>query len=148
MTLDVRDVDSDRQRQTTAEILQRAHHICERRGVGLEVEVLADTSPAVLPMWLRDITSAVCRDLGLNARVMTSGAGHDAQIVNHIVPAGMIFVPSKDGLSHVPEEWTSASDIAKGVEVLYHSVLRLDSFLASLPAQPADGPGDGEGDAA
>lgn len=132
LTLDVRDVDSDRQRATTSEILQRAHYICERRGVGLEVEMLADTSPVVLPMWIRDIAGAVCRDLGVNARVMSSGAGHDAQIVNRVMPAGMLFVPSKDGLSHVPEEWTSASEIATGVEVLYHAMLRLDAFLGSL----------------
>jgi acetylornithine deacetylase/succinyl-diaminopimelate desuccinylase-like protein len=63
---------------------------------------------------------------------MTSGAGHDSQVVNAIVPAGMVFVPSKDGLSHVPGEWTSASDVARGVEVLYHLVTRLDGLLASL----------------
>lgn len=135
-TLDVRDVDSDRQRATTTEIVQRARDICERRRVEMDVEVLADTSPVVLPMWVRDITSAACRDLGVNARVMTSGAGHDAQIINRLAPAGMLFVPSKDGLSHVPEEWTSASEIARGVEVLYHSLLRLDSFLAALQPEP------------
>jgi allantoate deiminase len=137
-TLDVRDVDSDRQRETAADIMQRAHHICERRGVKLDVEVLADTSPVVLPMWVRDITGGVCRERGVNARVMSSGAGHDAQIINRIVPTGMLFVPSKDGVSHVPEEWTSASDIARGVEVLYHSLLRLDAFLARLQADSAD----------
>lgn len=150
LTLDVRDVDSDRQRATTAEILQRAHHICDRRGVGLEAALLADTSPVVLPMWIRDIMGAVCQELGLHARVMTSGAGHDAQIVNRIVPAGMLFVPSKDGLSHVPEEWTSANEIARGVEALYHTILRLDAFLGSFEAdvEPeraagADGAADG-----
>jgi allantoate deiminase len=63
---------------------------------------------------------------------MTSGAGHDAQVVNSIVPAGMVFVPSKDGLSHVPDEWTSASDVARGVDVLHLAVQRLDDLLASL----------------
>ncbi|MBI2756243.1 MAG: Zn-dependent hydrolase [Chloroflexi bacterium] len=135
LTVDVRDVDSDRQRAAAAEITQIAAHICQRRGVRLEAEVIADTSPAVLPMWLREITSAVCRELGIDARPITSGAGHDAQVVNQLVPAGMIFVPSREGLSHVPEEWTSASDIARGVEVLYHSVLRLDGFLTEMSAE-------------
>ncbi len=135
LTVDVRDVDSDRQRATTAEIVLRARQICERRGIRLEVEVIADTSPAVLPIWLREITGAVCRELGLKARVMTSGAGHDSQVINRLVPAAMVFVPSRDGLSHVPEEWTSASDIARGVDVLYHSVLRLDESLVRLAAR-------------
>jgi allantoate deiminase len=130
MVVDVRDVDSDRQRSAAGDIVQRAHWICERRAIRLEAEVIADTSPAVLSMWLRELTSNVCRDLGLNYRVMTSGAGHDAAIMARLVPAGMVFVPSRDGLSHVPEEWTSAADIARGVEVMYHAVLRLDRFLA------------------
>jgi allantoate deiminase len=90
----------------------------------------------VLSMWLRELTSNVCRDLGLNYRVMTSGAGHDAAILARLVPAGMVFVPSRDGLSHVPEEWTSAADIARGVEVIYHAVLRLDRFLAEQEGRP------------
>ena len=130
MVVDIRDVDSDRQRLAASEIVQRSHWVCERRGVGLEVEMIADTSPAVLSMWLRELSSTVCRELGLNYRVMSSGAGHDAAILARLVPAAMVFVPSRDGLSHVPEEWTSAADIARGVEVLYRSVLRLDRFLA------------------
>jgi allantoate deiminase len=137
MTVDVRDVDSDRQRAAASDIVQRAHWICERRGVGLDVEVIADTSPAVLTMWLRELTSDVCRELGLGYRVMSSGAGHDAAILARIVPAAMVFVPSREGLSHVPEEWTSAADIARGVDVLYQTVLKLDRFLAE---QEAAGP--------
>ena len=133
MIVDVRDVDSDRQRTAASEIVQRAHWICERRGVQLEAEVIADTSPAVLSMWLRELTSGVCEELGLNYRVMSSGAGHDTAVLARLVPGAMVFVPSRDGLSHVPEEWTSAADIARGVDVLYHSVLRLDRFLADQP---------------
>ena len=130
LVVDVRDVDSDRQRTAASEIVQRAHWICERRGVQLAAEVIADTSPAVLSMWLRELISNACRDLDLNYRVMSSGAGHDAAILARLVPAAMVFVPSRDGLSHVPEEWTSAADIARGVDVLYDTVLRLDRFLA------------------
>ena len=132
MTLDVRDVDSDRQRRLAVEMVRRARVLCERRGVSVDAELIADTSPSVLPMWIRELTSQVCEELGVRFRVMTSGAGHDAQVVNAIVPAGMIFVPSKDGLSHVPEEWTSASDVARGVDVLHASVVRLDAMLTAL----------------
>ena len=103
--------------------------ICQRRGVGLEGEVIADTSPAVLPIWLRQIAIDVCSDLKVKARVMASGAGHDAQVVNAIVPAALLFVPSREGLSHVPEEWTSATDIARGVDVVVELLLQLDDRL-------------------
>ena len=136
LTIDVRDVDSDRQRRLAVEIVRRARVLSERRGVSVDTELIADTSPSVLPMWIREVTSSVCEELGIRYRVMTSGAGHDAQVVNAIVPAGMVFVPSKDGLSHVPEEWTSASDVARGVEVLYHAVRRLDGLLGSLDELP------------
>lgn len=137
LTLDVRDVDSDRQRRLAVEMVRRARVLCDRRGVSVDAELIADTSPSVLPMWIRELTSQVCTELGIRYRVMTSGAGHDSQIVNAIVPAGMVFVPSKDGLSHVPEEWTSASDVARGVDVLHLAVQRLDGLLASL--SPAGG---------
>ena len=137
MVIDIRDVDSDRQRRLAVEIVRRTRVLADRRHVSVETELIADTSPAVLPMWIRELTSGVCQDLGIRYRVMTSGAGHDSQVVNAIVPAGMVFVPSKDGLSHVPEEWTSASDVARGVEVLYHAVWRIDELLSSLEMRQA-----------
>jgi allantoate deiminase len=138
LTVDIRDVDSDRQRQLAVEVARRARAIAERRKVGATVEVIADTSPVVLPIWIRGVTSSVCAELGYAYKVMTSGAGHDAQIVNAVTPAGMVFVPSRAGLSHVPGEWTSASDIARGVEVLRRSVVRLDALVASLETPTAD----------
>jgi allantoate deiminase len=94
----------------------------------------------VLPIWIREQSSKTCEDLGIRYRVMTSGAGHDSQVVNAIVPAGMVFVPSRDGLSHVPAEWTSASDVARGVEVLFHLTGRLDGLLASLEGMEPGAP--------
>ena len=49
---------------------------------------------------------------------MPSGAGHDAQDMALIAPTGMIFVPSRDGISHSPEEFTSFEMIYKGANVL------------------------------
>ena len=58
---------------------------------------------------------------------MPSGAGHDAQDMARIVPTGMIFVPSKDGISHSPQEYTSPGDMANGANVLLHTILQIDS---------------------
>ena len=129
--VDVRDIDSRRQRDTANEIVRRARQVCERRGVQLRVRLLSDASPAVIPAWVRDITAGVCRDLGLPYRVMYSGASHDSQMIARIVPVGMIFVPSRAGLSHVPQEWTSPQQIATGVDVLLRSLLGLDARLTA-----------------
>jgi allantoate deiminase len=129
-SVDVRDVDSERQRDTARELVERFERIATRRGLALAHEVVSDTSPSVLPLWLRRLTRQVCVDLGLPHRVMASGAGHDAQILARRLPAAMLFVPSHAGLSHVPEEWTSVDDITRGVRALYACLMRLDRFLA------------------
>jgi len=131
-TVDIRDIDSDRQRQAAREISRRAREVCELRHLSCTVRVIADASPAVLPVWLREVMMDACSDLGIAYRVMSSGATHDTQVVNDVVPAGMIFVPSLAGLSHVPEEWSSSTDIARGARVLVAAVERLDLFLAEF----------------
>lgn len=65
-------------------------------------------------------------------RDMTSGAGHDSVYASKRCPTSMIFVPSKNGVSHHPEEWTSSEDCALGAEVLCQSVLRYDRLMAVL----------------
>jgi N-carbamoyl-L-amino-acid hydrolase len=60
---------------------------------------------------------------------LPSGAVQDAQKIAKIAPMGMIFVPSHDGISHSPKEFTSWSDAANGVEVLYRTILLLDNQL-------------------
>jgi allantoate deiminase len=136
--VDVRDVDSNRQRLTAAEIVERARALCERRGVRLTAHTLADASPVVLPGWLREAVADACGRLGVDYRVLPSGASHDAQMVNHIVPTGMVFVPSRDGISHSPAEWTGAHELAVGTDVLAAGLLALDRMLAPAQGTPAN----------
>jgi N-carbamoyl-L-amino-acid hydrolase len=58
---------------------------------------------------------------------MDSGAGHDTAQLSRVVPAGMIFIPCKDGLSHCPEEYAEVSDISKGTAVLWKMVQNLEN---------------------
>lgn len=62
---------------------------------------------------------------GLSSMSLASGAGHDAQIIAPHVPTGMIFVPSVDGRSHCPEEYTPPEDIARGARVLFDTIIHL-----------------------
>ena len=57
---------------------------------------------------------------------MPSGAGHDAQEMAQICPIGMIFIPSKNGISDSPKEYSTANDITNGANVLLHAVLKID----------------------
>lgn len=65
------------------------------------------------------------RELGLEYKKMPSGAGHDVQFFSKIMPAGMIFVPSVNGISHAPDEWTQWEDIENGANVLLNTLIRI-----------------------
>ncbi|MFQ5631313.1 MAG: M20/M25/M40 family metallo-hydrolase, partial [bacterium] len=82
--------------------------------------------PAPTDLRVRKIIAEAAKELGLSYKFMPSGAGHDAQEVAHIAPVGMIFVPSKGGVSHSPKEFTSAEDMANGANVLLQAVLKID----------------------
>ena len=77
-------------------------------------------------MWIRDIIERSAQGMGLSSRRMPSGAGHDAQSIALFAPVGMIFVPSVDGISHAPEEFTEPQDITNGANVLLRTLLEID----------------------
>jgi len=142
LAVDIRDVDSDRQRESAAELIAAAQAIGSDRGVTVDVELLADASPAILSAWVRDEIIGAASGLGLSYRVMPSGASHDSQMISHICPVGMVFVPSQNyGVSHAPDEYTTAPDLAAGIEVLASALRALDQTL-----NPSNGPKRVEGD--
>ncbi len=65
--------------------------------------------------------------MGLTTKQMPSGAGHDGQEIVRLGPIGMIFVPSRDGISHSPREFSKPEDITNGANVLLHTLMRLDA---------------------
>ena len=70
------------------------------------------------------------KSLGLATIDLPSAAVQDAQQVSKITQMGMIFVPSRDGISHSPKEFTSWTDVANGAEVLYRTLLLLDAQVS------------------
>jgi allantoate deiminase len=137
--VDVRDVDSARQRTTAEELLDRARAVAAARGIGCDAVLLADASPVLLPHHVRKAIADAAR--GLAYRVMPSGASHDSQMVDTVCPAGMVFVPSlRHGVSHSPDELTATVDLVTGVDVLLDALLRLDHRLddENGPSQPRE----------
>jgi allantoate deiminase len=124
--VDVRGLDLEQQQRAAAEIVDRAAAVCSRRGVGFTSRPLAETPPVPLPESIRDVLVGTCEALGLEPTVLPSGASHDAQQVDRVTPTGMIFVPSRHGISHDPAESTDVEDLALGTTVLAASLLRLD----------------------
>lgn len=68
---------------------------------------------------------SICDELGYSYMRMNSGAGHDAMNMTKITSSNLVFVPSKNGLSHHPDEWTEYEQLQKGVELLLQTVLKL-----------------------
>jgi N-carbamoyl-L-amino-acid hydrolase len=66
--------------------------------------------------------------LELTAMHLPSGAGHDAQSLAPIAPVGMIFIPSRDGISHAPDEFTEPQEITNGANVLLQTLIRIDQL--------------------
>jgi len=108
-------------------IRDRANAIGKTDRTHITIEPFASEGPAPTDTGLQDHIERVAVELGLDTLRLPSGAGHDAQnIAHHGIPTAMIFVRSKDGVSHNPDEWTDWDDCARGVEVLYRAVVELD----------------------
>jgi allantoate deiminase len=126
LALDVRDIDSERQRGLLEDLLDQAIRIAARRGLELSAELVSDQSPVVLHKPVRERLAKAALDRGIPFRVLPSGASHDAAHVAKVAPTGMVFVPSREGLSHAPEEWSRVEDVARGAEVMAAALLALD----------------------
>jgi N-carbamoyl-L-amino-acid hydrolase len=127
MSLEIRDLDADKMQQVFDLIEAEARRIAEARETPIRFEEIDVASPpAPTDQQMRRIISAAAEDLGMSWQLMPSGAGHDAQDMALIAPTGMIFVPSVDGISHSPREFTSARDMANGATVLFNTVLAID----------------------
>jgi allantoate deiminase len=126
LALDVRDTDSERQRDTAEDLLDAAARIAARRGLELSASLISDQSPILLHRSVRECLAAAAMSTGASFAALRSGASHDAAHVARRVPAGMVFVPSRGGISHAPEEWSSVEDIARGADVIVSALLALD----------------------
>lgn len=97
-----------------------------RRGVDVEVDWLPLQEPTPMSGGVLSVLGEVVDGLGLSSTRLFSGAEHDAALIARAVPTGMLFVPSRDGRSHCPEEWTDLSDITAGITALTQTLVALD----------------------
>ena len=127
LSLEIRDLSAEKIQRVFDEIVREGERIADARFTPIRYsEIDVASPPAPTDEQMRRIIAASADDLGLSFKFMPSGAGHDAQDMVHIAPTGMIFVPSVNGISHSPKEFTSAEDMANGVSVLLRTVLEID----------------------
>jgi hydantoinase/carbamoylase family amidase len=127
LDVDVRDSDLAARESVVAELLAAAEAIAAARGLSVDVEPIVIDTPVQCAPDVIAAATAASQELGLTHRLMTSGAYHDAMIMAAKVPVGMIFVPSRGGISHHPDEYTEPEQVDDGARVLAGTLRRLAS---------------------
>jgi allantoate deiminase len=124
-SLDLRDISEVVRDEVEQNIREQAQQICETQGVKLTIEDLQRVAPAPCSVIVKNAAREAFEKLGLESYYLPSGAGHDGMQLLDLCPMGMIFIRSKNGISHDPAEWSSKEDCTDGANVLYHTVLNL-----------------------
>jgi N-carbamoyl-L-amino-acid hydrolase len=124
-TMDIRSPDSTTLDAIDRDLRSAAAEIATRRKVDISIDAIWRKPPTVFDAKLVDAVEAAAKTLGYSHRRITSGAGHDACNLANVVPAAMIFVPCKDGVSHNELEDATQADCAAGANSLLHTVLSL-----------------------
>lgn len=125
LTVDLRDRDGRRLSSAEASLAQFVKGLARETGVRIDVERLVRLDPVAFDPDLCAMVEAAAHRRGIPSRRMTSGAGHDAQMIARIAPAAMIFVPSTAGISHSPREHTPDDALLAGANVLLDVVAKL-----------------------
>ena len=130
-SLELRELDMDKMESIYQDIHAEGEQIARDTGTTFTATQFNISRAAPTDARLRQVIADVASDLGLTHMRMPSGAGHDAQIMAGLGAVGMIFIPSMQGISHSPQEFSQPEDIVNGVRVLLGTLLRIDE---------ADGP--------
>jgi ureidoglycolate amidohydrolase len=125
LEIDVRDTQLPTRDAVLKRIEEATAEICQRRGVACQLERLNVDAPATCDAGIVAAISTACRELGLPFKRMISRAYHDTLFMAQLCPAAMIFIPSRDGVSHRPDEYSSPEQIRDGVAVLALTLVRL-----------------------
>ncbi|WP_037286522.1 Zn-dependent hydrolase [Saccharibacillus sacchari] len=105
-----------------AEALARS---VEGSGIQVDIERQLYIRPKQMSDKVKSLLETGCDKLGIPRRPLNSGAGHDAMIFSDFTDVGMLFIPSRGGLSHCPEEWSDAADIERAVRIFYEAAKNL-----------------------
>lgn len=124
-TVDIRDAGKDSKDHVSRRIIETIEGIAEKRGVTVRVEQQNNDRPMPCDPHLMEILERHCKAQGAAYKKMVSGPFHDSLFIGEFTPVGMLFVPSRDGLSHCPEEWTDYTYLGTGSQILAAALAEL-----------------------
>lgn len=123
--IDIRSCDVSSRKQVLRAIQQKGKEIESSRRLKVQFEYLSEEEPVPLSEDIQHELEAACQKLEISPLSLVSGAGHDVMNMAKKWPSGLIFVPSLNGLSHHPDEFTKGTDIMNGIDVLEQTILCL-----------------------
>jgi beta-ureidopropionase / N-carbamoyl-L-amino-acid hydrolase len=125
LTLDVRNTDEQKLQSAENEIKDHLDRLAREENVTITTRSLARFEPVVFDENVTQLIESISHQQGHSTSRLPSGAGHDAQMLARVCPSSMIFVPSVNGISHNPAEFTSAEELEAGANVLLHTMISL-----------------------
>ncbi|WP_294725203.1 M20 family metallo-hydrolase [uncultured Fusobacterium sp.] len=126
MGLDIRGVEKDSIDRIDDEIVKFVDEVCKKRNLKYELDNISKAIPVKLDENLKNELSEVATKLGIEHKIMNSGAGHDAMKFWDIAPTGMVFIPCKDGVSHNKAEEIEYEDIILGSKIIFEELKQLN----------------------
>ncbi len=127
MHSEIRSIDASWLSGTRRRLAEEIQASAQASGVDVEFDWTHDNDVVEAARDVQDIAGAAATEIGVPWMPIPSGATHDAVHMAHLTRMGMIFIPSRDGRSHCPEEWTQIEDITTGIRVLSGTILRMDA---------------------
>lgn len=124
-SVDIRSKNDVALRKVIERIIELAEKASESAGIDSEIIQPLYVQPTELNNEIIGLMQQHASEQNLKFRTMVSGAGHDTMIFAGITQTGLIFVPSRNGLSHHPDEWTDYAQITRGVDVMFATVKSL-----------------------
>jgi allantoate deiminase len=124
-SIDVRHGDKGIRQKMINDIYEKIESTCKKRRLTSRIDVKKEVDPATCSPEIVTLLEEMCHTLHYPVKKLPCGAGHDSLIMSKMTDIGMIFVRSKDGISHNPKEWSSQSDCAIGTELLFHTLVKL-----------------------
>jgi len=127
MEIDIRDIDLESRDGMVDRVKEKITEVCERRNLEADVSILNANNPCTSGENIVSTIESIVQNAGYSYQKLVSRAYHDTLFMAEICPTAMIFVPSENGYSHRPEEFTSSEEIARGVTVLAHTLAQLST---------------------
>ncbi|CAF3773605.1 unnamed protein product [Rotaria sp. Silwood1] len=125
MTIDLRDIDLERRNKYEQQLRNKINEIAKKHQLAYEISEDTNSEPRYCADWIKEIIHNQCKALNLDAPEIMSGPFHDSLPMSYATDYGMIFIRSRDGISHNPLEYSSYEDLALGTNVLLGTVLEI-----------------------